>query len=127
MNTVEINQDEAINLLKNNKDLSLYSIKFNSHKIEAKTAFILGKNNIDVPSQLIYYNDESIDYSDDPPITEEDLLTGKLQLVESEEQAIDSEIKEWAKENKINLSILMRDLLRNFYHTMKIVQKKTVL
>lgn len=73
-----INQIEAIKLLEAEKDISDYTIELNEEKIEALQAILLGKNNIKIPEYLIYYDDDSIDFSDDPDLTDEDLKTGKI-------------------------------------------------
>lgn len=78
MEKIKINQTEAIKLLREGKNISNYSIEFNGEKIEAIQAIELGKNNIDVPEHLIYYDDTTIDFSDDPDITKEDIETGKI-------------------------------------------------
>ncbi len=127
MNTNKIYWKDAINILESGNRISSNDIDMRNDLIPVQYVALLNQNGIRIPKDRVFYDDENIDCSDIPEITEEDLITGKLRLVESEEQTIDSEIKEWAKENKINLALLMRDLLRNFYQTMKLVQKETVL
>lgn len=127
MNTNKIYWKDAVNILESGHRISSNDIDMRNDLIPVQYVALLNQNGIRIPKDRVFYDDENIDCSDIPEITEEDLLSGKLRLVESEEQTIDSEIKEWAKENKINLALLMRDLLRNFYQTMKLVQKETVL
>ena len=127
MNINKIYWKDAVNILGSGQRISSNDIDISNDLIPVQFVALFNKNGIRIPKDRVFYDDENIDCSDIPEITEEDLITGKLKLVESEEQTIDSEIKEWAKENKINLSILMRDLLRNFYQTMKLVQQETVL
>jgi hypothetical protein len=78
MEKIIINQAEAIQLLKENTDLSNYEIEFDEAPIEALDVILLGKNGISVPESLIYYDDEDIDFSDDPDLTEEDLASGEI-------------------------------------------------
>ena len=78
MKKVIINQTEAIQLLKEKADLSHYEIEFDEVPIEALDVILLGKNGILVPEALIYYNEEAIDFSDDPDLTEEDLASGTI-------------------------------------------------
>lgn len=78
---VIINQTQAIQLLKENADLSNYEVQFDDAPLEALDAILLGKNDISVPEALIYYNDEDIDFSDDPDLMEEDLASGKINWV----------------------------------------------
>lgn len=73
-----INQIVAIKLIEAGADISEYKVVFNEEKVEALQAILLGKNKIDVPSELIYYNDEATDFSDDADITTEDFEKGKL-------------------------------------------------
>ena len=41
-------------------------------------AIILGRNKIDVPSELIFYDDDATDFTDDPGISVKDFETGEL-------------------------------------------------
>jgi len=43
--------------LQTGKDINLFSIKFNDEKIEALESILLFENNIDIPENLIYYDD----------------------------------------------------------------------
>jgi len=122
-----VNQRQAIKLLKEKKDISLFSIEFNEHKIEAIDAILLGKNKIDVPEHLIFYDDDSIDFSDDPDITDEDIETGKIKWIVNTEISLESEISNWIKLQNIDLSQLTTQLIKNFYQTMKNIQKNAAL
>ena len=66
-----INQVEAIALLKEKKSLSGMEVTFDSTPVEALDAFLLRKNGISVPDELIWYDDDAIDYSDIPEWTDE--------------------------------------------------------
>ena len=122
-----INQKEAIKLLKSGKDISAYSIEFNKEKIEALQAILLGKNKIKVPEHLIYYDDDIIDFSDDPDITNEDLETGKISWNFKASLPLDNEIKEWIKREKIDVNKLLTQLMKNFYETVGNIPKKAAL
>jgi hypothetical protein len=63
-------------LLKAGEDISTYTVVFNNAKVEALEAIFLGKNQIEVPEELIYFNDHAIDFSDDPDLTAEDFESG---------------------------------------------------
>jgi hypothetical protein len=78
MEKVIINQAQAIQLLKENTDLSHYEIEFNEAPIKALDVILLDRNGISVPESLIYYNDAAIDFSDDPDLMDEDLANGKI-------------------------------------------------
>ena len=73
-----INQRKAIKLLEARADISAYKVVFNKEKVEALHAILLGKNKIEVPPELIYYDDDDIDFRDDDDITSDDFETGKL-------------------------------------------------
>ncbi len=46
--------------------------------IDALDVILPGKNGVDGPENFINFNDSNLDYSDIPPITEEDIETGKI-------------------------------------------------
>jgi uncharacterized protein YvpB len=119
-----INQLEAIKLLESGEDISAYKVLFNKEKVEALYAILLGKNKIEVPEELIYYNDDAIDFSDDPDITTEDFETGKLVWNIKTSLAVDKEIKDWITKEKIDVDKLLIKLMRNFYETIKDFPKK---
>ena len=127
METKIINQHEAIKLLKINKDISMYKIVFNNEKIEALDAIIFGKNKIKVPEELIYYDDDKIDFSDDPDITDEDFETGKLVWNVKTYLPLDKELKDWITKEKIDINKLAVKLVRNFYETVKDFPQKAAL
>jgi hypothetical protein len=127
MKTMTINQQEAINLLKSGKDISEYQVVFNDKKIEALHAILLGKNKIEVPEELIYYDDDAIDFSDDPDITDEDLETGKIVWSIKTSLSVDKELKDWIVKEKVDVDKLLIKLMRNFYETVKDFPKKSAL
>ena len=122
-----LNQEEAIKLLEAGEDISEYKVVFNEEKIEALKAIMLGKNKIEVPSELIYYDDDTIDFSDDPDTTDEDFDTGKLVWNLKTSLPIDKEIRDWITKEKIDVDKLLLKLMRNFYETLKDFPKKAAL
>ncbi len=127
MGTKIINQKEAIKLLEAGKDLSDYKVVFNEEKIEALQAILLGKNKIKVPDELIYYDDITINFGDDPDITEEDLKNGKIVWNIKASIPVDKEIKDWITKEKVDIDKLMYKLIKNFYETVKNIPKKASL
>lgn len=117
-----INQVDAIGLLKDKKSLSGYKVNFDSTPIESLDAFLLRKNGIPVPEELIWSDDDSIDYSDSPEITDEDLKTGRVKWLERVEVPLHDDIRTWIKKEKIDLSHLLARLITDFYHNVKSVQ-----
>lgn len=122
-----INQHEAIKLLEAGANISAYKVVFNQEKVEALQAILLGKNKIDVPSGLIYYDDDVIDFSDDANISAEDFETGKLVWNIKTSLPVDKEIKDWITKEKIDVDKLLIKLMRNFYETVKDFPKKAAL
>ena len=127
MDTKVINQHEAIKLLEAGEDISTYKVVFNQERIEALQAILLGKNKVDVPEELIFYDDDAIDFSDDPDITDEDLETGKIVWSIKTTLAVDKELKDWIEREKVDVDKLLVKLMRNFYETVKDFPKKTSL
>jgi len=112
---------QALNLLKENKFNSEFELIFSDEKIGVFDAVLLAKNGIDVPEELIVYDDDKIDYSDIPAITEEDIESGRIKWIHKAEIPISKEIEVWIKKEKIDINILLADLLENFYKTIKIM------
>jgi hypothetical protein len=84
---------------------------------------LLGKNGISVPKELIYYDDDAIDFSDDPDLTDEDLQTGKIKWLVNAELSLDDDVKDWIKKEQINLNTLLSNLLTHFYKDVKSLPK----
>ncbi len=127
MKTSKISVDKAINLIKTDKFNSSIEIDFQNDKIDVFDAVLLGKNGIDVPEELIEYDDDKIDYSDIPKITKEDLITGKIKWTYKAEFPMRKEINDWVKHEKIDVNKLLGVLVENFYKTMKDINKNAAL
>ncbi len=127
METKILNQQEAINLIELGDDISKYRVVFNQEKIEALHAILLGKNKIEVPEELIYYDDNAIDFSDDPDITDEDLESGKIVWNIKTSLSVDKELKDWIEREDVDIDKLLIKLMRNFYETVKDFPKKVAL
>ena len=98
-----IDQHEAIKLLEAGEDISVYKVLFNEEKVEALKAIILGKNKIEVPSDLIFYDDDTIDFSDYPGITSNDFEKGKLVWEIKTSLPVDNELRFGLLKNKFIL------------------------
>ncbi len=127
MKTYIITAKEAINLMQENKFNSDFKIEFGDNKINAFDAVLLGKNGIDVPEDLIEYDDNKIDYSDIPPITDEDIESGRIKWIYRAEVPIRKEVEDWIKKEKIDINILLANLVENFYKTIKNIHKNAAL
>jgi hypothetical protein len=117
----------AIDLLKEGKFLLQQEIDFRNEQIPVREVSFLNKNSIRVPENLIFYDDDTIDCSDIPEITEEDINSGKIQWITVNEFAIDNEIRSWITKQNIKLNELLPYLLKNFYQSVKFAQKNAAL
>ncbi|NER02664.1 MAG: hypothetical protein F6K17_08505 [Okeania sp. SIO3C4] len=122
-----INQNEAIRLLEAGEDISPFSVEFNDEKIDAIKVILLGKNGVEVPKELIHYDDDNIDFSDDPDITDEDFETGRLKWLNAEEIPLEQEIKDWLAAEQIDTQELAAKLIRDFYYTSKMLRNTAAL
>ncbi len=111
----KINQKEAIKKLKTGEKIDLFEIEFNDEAIEVLEAVLLEKNNIEVPKELVYYDDDIIDYSDDPELTEEELKQLKP-VIHIPVIPLQKEVKEWLLNSDIDLMKLASELLENYYY-----------
>jgi len=127
MDTKKIYWKTILNKIENGENIENVEIDFNKETVPWKDAMILGKNGIEVPQELIDYDDENIDYSDIPPITEEDIQTGKIKWIINAELALDKEIADWIKNENININEFAAKLIRNFYEGIKSLPKNAAL
>jgi len=127
METKKISVEQAIDLIKKDEYNSKYEIAFNDQKIDAFDAILLGKNGIEVPDELIEYDDDKIDYSDIPAITDEDIESGKIRWTINTELTLEKEIADWIKKEDINVGEFAANLIRDFYKGMKSLPKNAAL
>jgi hypothetical protein len=123
METKKIYWKEALELLTKGKELSIQEIDFRNELVPVQDVVLFNKHEIRVSEDLVYYDDELIDCSDIPEITDEDVKAGKIQWLKIEEFPIDDEIRTWIVSQNIKLNELLPQLLKNFYQTVKSVQK----
>jgi len=117
----------AINLLRNGNMVLQIEIDFKNEQIPVREVGFLNKHNIRVPENLIFYDDDNIDCSDIPEITDEDIKAGRIQWIKFDEFPIDDEIRSWIVKQNIKLNELLPYLLKNFYQSMKFAQKNVAL
>ena len=116
MKKIIINQKEAIKRLKAGEKIDLYQVEFNEEKIEVLEALLLERNNIDVPEYLTYYDDDSIDYSDDPELTDEELKQMKPVIFIPPHIPVAQEVKDYLLNSNIDLMKLASELLEKYYY-----------
>ncbi len=118
----KINHIKALEFIKNGHSIINYDIEITEQKVEALDALLLGENNVIIPSSLIYYNDEEIDYSDNPDITDVDFKHGLLTQSINIRLKTRADINDWIKSSKINLDLLASKLIEDFYDNMQVVK-----
>ena len=127
MGTNKIHWKDILKLIEQNENFDNITVIFNKEKILWKDALILGKNGFEVPQELIDYDDENIDYSDIPPITDKDIESGKIKWTIKTELTLDKEIKDWIKKENININEFAAKLIQNFYENIKSLPKNAAL
>lgn len=119
MDTKRIHWRTVLKKFEDDESLEGIEAYFNNESIFWKDAMILGKNGIEVPQELIDYEEENINYSDIPSVTDEDIKSGKIKWTINGELALEKEIADWIKEENININEFAAKLIRNFYDEMK--------
>jgi len=72
---------------------------------------------------LIEYSDESIDFSDDTDVTEQEIKINKILWSIRANFLVEPEIKQWISKERIEINTLIPHLMKNFYETMKHIHK----
>lgn len=72
-----MNWEKAIKLIKNNESVTSDEIKFDN-KMSLEDIIFFTENNIEVPEEYANYEDNEIDCSDIPEITNKDINSEKL-------------------------------------------------
>jgi len=127
MNSSNISVTEALARVKSGKTLEGISISFSGAKIKALDAFQLGKAGVDVPDELIEYNDADIaqdlefdDYewkrvAEDPLSEIKETITVNIEL--------DKQLNAWIKNNDIQLGHLLEKLIKDFYSANQLIRR----
>ncbi len=114
-------------MIRSGEAISEYTVVLDTEKIEVTDAILLGSNNISIPKGLVWYNDDITDFSDDADICKEDFETGKLSWMINTSLPLEPEIKQWIKREKIDVDKLLTQLVKNFYETVKSVNKNVAM
>jgi hypothetical protein len=117
----------AIELIKSEKIVLQEEIDFQNEPVPIEDVSFLNYHMIRVPENLIFYDDNKIDCNDIPEISDEDIKAGKIQWINIDEFPIDNEIRSWILTQNIKLNELIPYLLKNFYQTMKFIQKNAAI
>ncbi len=84
---------KLIEFLEKGQNPSIINIDFKNEILEFKEVLLLNRHGFRVPENLVNYNDDDIDYSDDPELTEEELK--QLKPVIHIPVPLQKEVKEW--------------------------------
>jgi len=112
--TTKINWKKAILLLENGEKVSQDGISFGKKPIKWDFVQKLNDYKILVPENLIDYDDETIDYSDIPPL-EKLLAEGTYKEVFTIK--LEQDIANWLKDVKFDYNVLINDFLKSVYKT----------
>jgi hypothetical protein len=123
----KIDWKELVILLKNGQVTEQYDVVYTEQKIDFKDAALLNRYGYRVPENLVSYNDDEIDFSDDADLTEDEIVKIETSFDLAENLAVEQEIKDWLKREKIDINMLAAQLIRNFYETMKNIQNNAAL
>ncbi|GJM36527.1 MAG: hypothetical protein DHS20C18_55280 [Saprospiraceae bacterium] len=128
MTSKSITVTEAIKRLEEGKKIEGITIDFENTKVKALDAFKLGKVGIEVPDEVIDYDDADITYDPDFDDYEwertdiDPIRDLKEKLTVSIE--IDKDVKAWIQKNEISLDQLIEELIRSFYSANKLIKGK---
>jgi len=126
MNNRSISVSDALDRLKNGKIIEGFKIEFAGAKVKAMDAFRLGKVGVDVPDEVIVYDDADIAY--DPEFddhewqrTDEDPVSS---LREKRTVAIEiaPHIDAWILKEGISLAPLLEKLIQDFYSSHQLIK-----
>ena len=124
-NTISVT--EALERIQQGASLTGYTVDFQHTQVKALDAFQLGKAGIDVPEDVIIYDDHDIAY--DPEFddyewqrTDEDPYTALHEKL-TVELSVTKEISDWIRENNIAVDHLLQKLIHDFYSSHKMIEE----
>jgi hypothetical protein len=121
----KITVSEALKKIESGESVSDYAIDFDRIKVEALDVMKLSKAGIEVPDEVVYYDDEAIAYDEefggewtpidhDPVQLAEKTLDLKIHL--------EADVTSWLEAKEIKLEELAEELIRNFYKVNQMVK-----
>lgn len=122
----QISVNEALRLISLGEFSTDMEVTFEGVEgIEAIDAVALGEAGVDVPENLIFY--------DDTTIADDEEFDGPWEKIDSDieeeakylqlEMKIDPEIRNWINSNHIDVNSLVEKLIEDAYRTAKLLQK----
>ncbi len=123
MKAISIHWKQASELLNQGEILDGKEIIFDS-QVPLEFVITFNRANISVPENLISDDDSSIDTTDIPEISSEDIRKGKLVRDLPSHVKIDPETENRLKKSNINYNELLSNLSNNFYQSIKTLPSK---
>jgi hypothetical protein len=127
MSTKIITVSEALERLKNGEDIEGLTINFRGTKVKALDAFKLGKAGIEVPDEVIVYDDMDIAY--DPEFDDYEWERTNIDPLESLKERltvnieIEKNVNAWIQKNGIELDHLLEKLIHDFYSANQMIKR----
>ena len=128
MSSKTISVTEALQRVKSREDIEGLSVDFGGHKLKTLDAFQLGKAGVDVPDELIGYDDADVAYN--PAFDEEEWTRTDIDPVASPKERltvnieIEKDVKAWIQQHGIELNHLLERLIHDFYSATQLIKKK---
>lgn len=128
MNREHITVAEALERLKSGENLEGVTIDFKKAKVKALDAFKLGKAGIEVPEDVIEYDDADVAY--DPEFDDYEWERTDIDPLENLKERltvsieIDKEVNAWIQKNDVEIDHLLEKLIHSFYAANQMIKEK---
>lgn len=128
MNSKSITVAEALKLLEKGEKIEDVSVDFKGRKVKALDAFKLGKAGIEVPDEVIEYDDKDIAY--DPEFDDYEWKRTDIDPFQRIKEKItvnieiDKDVNAWIRKNSIELDHLIEKLIHDFYSANQMIKRK---
>lgn len=128
MASKSITVTEALKRLEDGEKIEGITIDFKDTKVKALDAFKLGKSGIEVPDEVIEYDDADIAY--DPDFDDYEWKRTDMDPIKDLKEKltvsieIDKDVNAWIQKNEISLDHLVEELIRSFYSANQLIKGK---
>jgi len=126
MSSKSITVSDALERLKNGEKIEGTTIEFKGAKVKALDAFKLGKAGIEVPDEVIEYDDADVAY--DPEFDDHEWERTDIDPFESLKEKltvnieIEKDVDAWIQKNGIELGHLLEKLIHDFYSANQMIK-----
>lgn len=123
MSDLALTVNEALSKIENGESVAGYDVQV-TDELDAVKAFHLRNNGIEVPDDLITYEDDDLAYDADFDEDNWTLVSGSVNEETAVIVALDLEqdVKNWVAEKDVKLDTLLKQLLRNFYESHQLAE-----